>query len=89
MEQHSNDDRYRKWSGDVTGLTAGVTTISYTNSLGCAATHNVTVNTMPSPIAGNSNVCLGGTTLLTDAVAGGTWSSTVPSIATIDHPPAW
>ena len=70
-------------AGNVTGLTTGVTTISYTNSFGCAATHNVTVNTMPSPIAGSSNVCIGGTTHLSDTAGGGLWWSTNTAVAAI------
>ena len=70
-------------AGDVTGITAGTTTISYTNSYSCAATQQVTVNAMPGPILGGPNVCLGGTTLFTDAVTGGTWFSSNPTVATV------
>jgi trimeric autotransporter adhesin len=36
-----------------------------------------------SPITGSLNVCVGDTTTLDDSLAGGTWSSASPSIATI------
>jgi len=68
-------------TGTVTGLSAGIVAISYT--LGCSVTHFVTVNPMPAPITGTLNTCIGGTTALTDAVPGGTWTSNLPSVATI------
>ena len=70
-------------AGLVTGILAGTTTISYTLSTGCAATIVVTVNPAPAPIGGAGIVCAGATTALTDAVTGGAWSSSIPSIATI------
>ena len=64
--------------GNVTGLSAGTTTISYSLPSGCAATVVVTVNPLPAPISGTLNVCAwGGVTCLTDASAGGVWSSTL------------
>ncbi len=70
-------------AGLVLGITAGTTTISYTNSLGCAAVYPFTVNQMPSPISGSANVCLAGSSVLTDSVSGGTWFSANPSVAAI------
>ena len=70
-------------TGVVTGVAAGVTTITYTAVGGCYAVTSFTVNSTPSPIAGLSTICQGITTPLTDALGGGTWSSTVPSVATI------
>ncbi|WP_374505928.1 FG-GAP-like repeat-containing protein [Flavobacterium sp.] len=35
-------------------------------------------------ISGNSNICLGATTILTHTATGGTWSSATTSVATID-----
>ena len=70
--------------GNVHGVAAGTTTISYTLASGCAATVIITVNPLPAPISGNLNVCAwGGTTTLTDATAGGVWSATG---VTIDNP---
>ena len=68
-------------TGVVSGIAAGTATITYSN--GCPVTHTVTVNPMPGPIAGNTNVCLGTPNLLTDPVPGGTWISSNPTIATI------
>ena len=38
---------------------------------------------VPDPISGNKSVCIGSTTSLTDVIAGGTWSSLTPLIATV------
>jgi sugar lactone lactonase YvrE len=37
-----------------------------------------------NPITGNTNVCIGGTSALSDATTGGTWSSSNTTVATID-----
>jgi trimeric autotransporter adhesin len=68
--------------GLVTGVSAGTSAISYTLGTGCAAVKTVTVNPLPSAIAGNAGVCLGSTTSLTDA-GGGTWASGSTSVATV------
>src|ERR1019366_9367599 len=70
-------------TGMVTGITPGTSVISYTLLSGCSATLTVTVNPLPAPISGTLTVCVGQTTLLTDASGGGTWSSASPGIATI------
>ncbi len=70
-------------SGVVTGITAGVVTISYTLGDLCYSTYSFTVNALPSGISGLSNICAGTTTLLFDGTPGGTWLSSNPSIATI------
>jgi uncharacterized protein YjdB len=67
-------------TGIVTGVAAGTTTISYavTNSCGTAVvTTMVTVNPMPDAgvISGASSVCVASVILLSDAAAGGSWTS--------------
>ena len=67
-------------AGVVTGVTSGKDTISYTvaNTCGTAvATDVVTINPMPNAgsITGTAYVCAGSNTTLSDAVSGGTWSS--------------
>lgn len=67
-------------SGIVTGVAAGMDTISYsvTNSCGTvSATKGITVNPLPNAgtITGPSGVCIGSTITLSNAVTGGVWSS--------------
>ncbi len=69
-------------TGLVTGVAAGTSTISYIVS-GSSATAVVTVNPLPAAISGTTTVCVSATTTLTDASAGGSWSTSSPSVATI------
>ena len=67
-------------TGVVTAIAPGVTTISYTASLGCGlsvATAEITVETAATVrgISGSSAICMGADALLTDAAAGGVWSA--------------
>ncbi len=77
-------------TGVVTSSAAGTANISYTvtNVLGCSfsrvATYTVIALPTPSPIVGVTGICLGGSVTLTDALAGGMWSSSNPSVATVD-----
>ncbi len=70
-------------SGIVTGVASGTPSITYTLPTGCITTVVVTVNPVPSPITGTTNVCQGSTTPLADASTGGTWGSDDISTATI------
>ncbi len=88
-----------KWYAAATGGTALATTVTLVNGThyyasqtigGCesAARFNVTATVVASPtapaaIGGTKTVCTGKTTTLTDATAGGVWSSLTPAIATI------
>ena len=74
-------------TGVFTGIAAGVSTVSYTNSFGCSATADVTVNTSPT-ISGLSSgitlqLCVGTTLTLNATPAGGSWSSLNIPVATI------
>ncbi|MBX2907205.1 MAG: Ig-like domain-containing protein [Taibaiella sp.] len=71
-------------TGFYTGVNAGTTTITNTFSSGCYRTVDVTVNQVPAAITGLANLCIGSTTTLANAVAGGTWTSGSPAVATID-----
>jgi uncharacterized protein YjdB len=71
-------------TGIVTASTAGNTMITYTLPTSCIATAEVTVNPLPHTIAGTRAVCEGLTTALSDADAGGTWLSSITTVASID-----
>ncbi len=75
-------------SGDVTGVSAGTVTIYYAVTNACSLVSSsqvVTVNASPDAgtITGSPGMCMGASTTLSDAVAGGTWSSTITSVATV------
>ncbi len=75
--------------GVVTGVRSGRDTIVYTitNACGAISTRwpfSVTGPTLPASITGSGGIlCMGTTAHCSDATAGGTWSSTDPSVATI------
>jgi trimeric autotransporter adhesin len=72
-------------TGIVTGVAAGLDTISYTTSSGCVIIKQITVRNLPNAISGLSNFCLsGGNTTYTDISGAGTWSSSNSAIATIN-----
>ena len=70
-------------AGTVTGVTAGTVNITYNTGCGTAAVQNMTVRTTPAAITGTARVCTGATTTLADATAGGSWSSSNTSLATV------
>ena len=73
-------------TGIVTANSPGTATISYTATSACGsgtATILFTVNPLPSVITGPSSVCVGGSGPISDSVAGGVWSSAVPSILSV------
>ncbi|MES2702487.1 MAG: Ig-like domain-containing protein [Bacteroidota bacterium] len=70
-------------SGIVNGNASGTVIITYTLATGCFVTWPMTVNPLPSGIAGTINICAGFTTTLSNASPGGTWSSSNPAIATV------
>jgi hypothetical protein len=59
----------------VTGVIAGTAIVTYMLPGGCYSTAIMTVDPLPAPIAGPTTVTLGATITLTDATAGGSWSS--------------
>ncbi len=72
-------------TGIVTGMgTGGTAIITYSNGSGCYVTTIITVNPTPAAITGTASVCVGSVTSLTDATAGGTWSSVIPAVGTVD-----
>jgi trimeric autotransporter adhesin len=68
--------------GIVTGVSAGVVTISFTMTTGCGVSRTVTV-TGGSSISGSSSVCIGSTITLMDSTTGGSWFSGSSAVATV------
>ena len=70
--------------GGVTGVTAGAATITYSR-FGCYKTFATTVITNDVPaITGGNSVVLGGSLVLNDANATGTWSLNVSGVCTLN-----
>lgn len=68
--------------GNVSGVSAGTSTISYVLSTGCYVTKSITINALPSAITGPSVVCEGGSTIdLDNTLPGGTWSRSNTNIS--------
>jgi uncharacterized protein YjdB len=71
-------------TGVVMGVSAGTATITYRiTATSCYATKEVSVNPLPGPITGSTSVCVGASTTLTDTAAGGIWTMTPATVATI------
>ena len=75
--------------GLITGLGAGSTIIDYTvKNANCITKKSITITVKSalsvSPIIGTTDICIGATSKLTDQTPGGTWSSSDPTVATID-----
>jgi uncharacterized protein YjdB len=72
-------------SGVVTGVSPGTATITFSlTSTGCQSSTIVTVNALPGAITSTTTqVCPGNTITLSDTTAGGTWSSSDNTLATV------
>ena len=73
--------------GLVTGIIAGTSTITYTNSLGCSQNAVITVNALPI-ITGVLSVCKGAQTQLTGsgtAATSNAWTSSNPLTASVSN----
>jgi uncharacterized protein YjdB len=74
-------------TGVVTGLSAGSSTITYTNSNVCSVTKSITVNSLPI-ITGGSSVCVNATLDLTGngtAATTNAWTSSNTAVATVSN----
>lgn len=68
----------------VSPTTTTTYTATVTDACGITATGTTTITVNPlTPITGTMSVCVGGTTTLSNATAGGAWSSTNTAVATI------
>ncbi len=76
-------------TGAVIGVNTGVDTLYYSVTNICGTTfaqHSVTINPLPqiSQIAGDSFICQGSLSSLSDTVTGGTWSASPATIISVD-----
>ena len=73
-------------TGILNGVSAGTTIITYLSGAGCQSTYSFTVNGLPGTITGTDSLCVGvGTSIeLMDTPAGGAWTSSNMSVATVD-----
>lgn len=76
-------------NGNIKGITTGTAKISYTinNGPGCVSSNSVTITVNPLPVLTaikDTSLCRGANIQLSNAVAGGLWSSSQPSIASIN-----
>ena len=77
-------------SGVLTGVSNGSSVISYTvTNNGCVAIQTFPISISISPdvtaTSGNTSVCLGETSVLSNATMGGTWTSLSPLIANVSN----
>ncbi len=72
-------------TGIFTGVSSGFSNITYTlPSSGCYVTNSVTIFDIPGPIVGGPVLCQGLSIALSNSVTGGTWSSTLPGVVSIN-----
>lgn len=69
-------------TGVVTGVAAGITTVTYTYPNSCYVTATVTVIVSPAAITGASSVCAGSTITLSSS-PGGIWTTGSTGIASV------
>lgn len=72
-------------TGIVSGVAGGTATISYSYTTGCSTIRYVTINPLApaGTVSGSPTVCVTATTSLASTVAGGSWSSSDISKATV------
>ena len=72
-------------SGMISSASVGTAIITYKiPASGCFVTTSVTVHATPAAITGATAICAGSTQSFTSATTDGTWSSSQPSVATIN-----
>ena len=70
-------------TGLVSGISGGTAIMSYLLPTGCLSTSTVTIIPPAPPITGFFQACPGNSSVLSDALTGGIWSSLNTSVATI------
>lgn len=70
-------------TGVMTGVTNGTGSVVYTLPTGCLRTRSITIYEALPAITGASAVCQGSGSTLSNAAAGGVWTSNNTSIATV------
>ena len=72
-------------TGEVTGISTGTTSISYTTPGGCVNTLLVNIVNTPAGITGPTTLCTAASATLSNTTPGGTWSTSAPAIVTITN----
>ena len=72
------------YTATITGLTSGLSVVSFTTPEGCQTFIALTVLQTPSAIVGQTNLCQGAERVFTATPIGGTWSIANETFATID-----
>ena len=67
----------------VNPVAPGILTVTLSTTSACSSHVSILVNPLPLPILGTTGLCLGTSSQLYDSVAGGGWSSSDTSVATI------
>ncbi len=85
----SSSMAYVDTGGDVRGMSVGTVIVSYIvrNSCGAdTALYTIAITTAPSAgvIGGITDICIGASGTLSSTDTGGVWSTTTPTVATID-----
>ena len=71
-------------AGNVTGLSVGGVDFTYTLGTGCYSTHIIAINGNPTQINGNTTICTGVISVLSDAnTTVLPWTSSTPAVATV------
>ncbi len=75
-------------TGNITGVSAGNTNVSYslTDANNCTASSTLSVEVLPTtvpPLTGKSNICVGEATLITNGIPATNWVSDNTSVAEI------
>jgi uncharacterized protein YjdB len=66
----------------ITGLSTGTASVTYTLPSGCSRSISIYVNAPPAAVSGGLTLCVGTTTLLSDA-GSGTWTSGYGVVASV------